>query len=76
MMDEDRLGVIEKTAYILSLVFVLVWSFTPESVQLFFKLASFVMLSIGFFLSGYIERKEKNPILLLIAWVIITVYIF
>ncbi|ATH92917.1 hypothetical protein ACH95_21250 [Bacillus glycinifermentans] len=75
-MDEDRLGVIEKTAYILSLVFVLVWSFTPESVQLFFKLASFVMLSIGFFLSGYIERKEKNPILLLIAWVIITVYIF
>ncbi len=76
MMDEDRLGVIEKVAYILSLVFVIVWIFTPESVQIVFKVASYIMLSVGFFMSGYLERKEKNPILLVIAWVVITIYIF
>ncbi|ATH92384.1 hypothetical protein [Bacillus glycinifermentans] len=75
-MDEDRLGVIEKVAYILSLVFVIVWIFTPESVQIVFKVASYIMLSVGFFMSGYLERKEKNPILLVIAWVVITIYIF
>ncbi|MEH6974206.1 hypothetical protein [Bacillus sp. JJ675] len=68
--------IIEKAAYILSLVFVLVWAATPESVQVIFKFASYTMLSLGFFMSGYLDRKEKNPILLVIAWVVITVNIF
>lgn len=56
--------IIEKAAYFLSLVFVLVWAATPESVQVIFKFASYIMLSLGFFMSGYLDRKEKNPILL------------
>lgn len=75
-MDEDRLRVVELVVYILSLVFVVVWIFTPESIKIIFKVASYIMLSLGFFMSGYLERKEKKPILLVIAWVIITIFIF
>lgn len=75
-LDEDKLRIIEKTAYILSLVSILVWAATPESIQVLFKFASYIMLSLGFFMSGYLDRKEKSPILLVIAWVVITVNIF
>ncbi|MGU9502772.1 hypothetical protein [Bacillus paralicheniformis] len=76
-MNEDKLNIFEKIVYGLVIASLFVWAFSPEAIKGIIKIISFLLLSTGFIISGFLKREEKLFIIILaIAWIVMVAGIF
>ncbi|MDN5387424.1 MULTISPECIES: hypothetical protein [Bacillus] len=76
-MNEDKLNIFEKIVYGLVIASMFVWAFSPEAIKEIIKIISFLLLTTGFIISGFLKREEKLFIIILsLAWIVMVAGIF